>query len=131
LVAFTFLGAFGMTILTVVLTGLWVRSPAARRVAENSAVVLVVGVPHTVNLAFTSRRIYDDVELTIDLPAGIELLGRAGLRRVVWETSLVAGDNLLPLELVAQEGRGGQLAARLRHKDGQKTFVVEITVTPR
>jgi hypothetical protein len=31
LVAFGFLGAFGLTILTVLLTGLWVRSPSARR----------------------------------------------------------------------------------------------------
>ena len=31
LVAFGFLGAFGLTILTVLLTGLWVRAPHARR----------------------------------------------------------------------------------------------------
>ena len=31
LVAFGFLGAFGLTLLTVLLTGLWVRSPNARR----------------------------------------------------------------------------------------------------
>ena len=31
LVAFGFLGAFGLTILTVLLTGLWVRSPGSHR----------------------------------------------------------------------------------------------------
>jgi hypothetical protein len=31
LIAFGFLGAFGLTILTVLLTGLWVRAPHARR----------------------------------------------------------------------------------------------------
>jgi hypothetical protein len=31
LVAFGFLGAFGLTMLTVLLTGLWVRSPSAHR----------------------------------------------------------------------------------------------------
>jgi hypothetical protein len=37
LVAFAFLGAFGLTILTVLLTGLWVRSPNAHRATQLDA----------------------------------------------------------------------------------------------
>lgn len=131
IVAFTFLGAFGLTILTVVLTGLAVRSPAARRAAEPTAVTLTVGEPRTVNLLFESRTAVEGVAFTVDLPAGIELANRAGLRRVAWNTRLAAGNNLLPLTLVARSGRGGQLAARLEHGDSRKTFVVDLAVSAR
>jgi hypothetical protein len=36
LVAAAFLAAFGLTIITVLLTGLWVRSPGARHAAERA-----------------------------------------------------------------------------------------------
>jgi hypothetical protein len=124
------LGAFGTTILTVVLTGLWVRSPAVRRAPEPTAVTLTVGEARIVNLAFESLTAVEDAGLIVDLPAGIELSGRPGLRRVEWQTRLTAGNNLVPLELVARGGRGGQLAARLAYGDGHKTVVVDIAVSP-
>lgn len=128
LVAFTFLGAFGATMVTVVLTGLSVRSAGSRSVPEAAAVSLTIGMPHTVNLLFESRAPVAGVEFTLDLPEGIALRGREGEQRFVWHSPLVLGSNLLPLELVAQGGRGGQLAARLRHADAQKIFVVDISV---
>lgn len=127
-VAFAFLGAFGLTMLTVVLTGLYVRSPAARRAAETPAVVLTVGEPRTINLVFDSRAAVADVEFTVDLPPGVELAARPGERRVAGRAKLTAGDNALPLTVVARSGAGGQLAARLRHGQDQKTFVVDLTV---
>ena len=72
-VAFTFLAAFAATMLTVVLTGLWVRSPSARRSVETPAVTLAIGEPRTVHLVFDSRTALDDVEITVDLPPGVEL----------------------------------------------------------
>jgi hypothetical protein len=131
IVAFTFLGAFGLTMLTVVLTGLWVRSPSARRAPETTTVALTLDEPRSVNLVFDSRAAVGDVELTVDLPAGIELVDRPGERRVVWQTTLAAGSNALPLMLVARGGTGGELAARLRHGDEQKIFAVELAVTDR
>jgi hypothetical protein len=127
-VAFTFLGAFGLTMLTVVLTGLYVRSPSARRAPDTPAVMLALGEPRTVNLVFAARAAVDDVELTVDLPPGIELDGYPDRQRVVLRSALAAGDNALPLKLVARNGRGGQLAARLRHGGEQKTFVVDVTI---
>ena len=128
IVAFTFLGAFGLTMLTVVLTGLHVRSPSARRAPETPAVTLTLGEPHTINLVFGARAAVEDVELTVDLPPGIELATHPGERRVGSQARLAAGDNALPLTLVARGGRGGQLAARLRQRDDQKVFVVDLTV---
>ena len=128
IVAFGFLGAFGLTMLTVILTGLYVRSPSSRRAPETPAVTLTVGEPRTINLVFGTRAPVEDVELTVDLPAGIELATHPGERRVVGRAELVGGDNALPLTLVSRSGRGGQLAARLEHGDDQKVFVVDITV---
>ena len=128
IVAFTFLGAFGLTMLTVVFTGLWVRSPSANRAPETTAVTLTVGEPRSVNLVFDSPAAVDDVELTVDLPAGIELVDRPGERRVVWHTALAVGSNALPLTVVARNGTGGELAALLRHGDERKIFVVTLDV---
>jgi hypothetical protein len=127
-VAFAFLGAFAMTMLTVVLTGLYVRSPSARRAPETPAVTLTLGEPRTIHLVFGARANVGDVELTVDLPPGIELATHPGRRRVVGRAPLVAGNNALPLTLVARGGRGGQLAARLAQPGEQKTFVVDVTV---
>ena len=127
-VAFVFLGAFAMTMATVVLTGLYVRSPSMRRAPETPAVTLTIGEPRTINLVFGARTPVGDVELTIDLPPGIELAERPGERRVVGTAPLVGGNNALPLTLVARGGRGGQLAARLAQRGDQKVFVVDITV---
>ncbi len=127
-VAFTFLGAFGLTMLTVVMTGLAVRSPSARRAPDTPAVTLQLGEPRTIHLVFDARSAVEDVELTVDLPPGIELANHPGERRIESRARLAAGDNALPLTLVARSGRGGQLAARLRQRDAQKVFVVDVTV---
>jgi hypothetical protein len=127
-VAFTFLAAFGATMLTVIMTGLYVQSPSSRRTADVSTVALTPGEPRTIHLVFDSRTVLDDIELTVDLPAGVDLVGRPGERRIVSRTALAAGSNALPLTLVLRSGSGGQLAARLRHAGDQKTFVVDLTV---
>jgi hypothetical protein len=131
IVAFTFLGAFGLTMLTVVLTGLSVRSPSVRRALETPAVTLTIDEPRTINLVFGARSALADIELTIDLPPGIELVTHPGERRVVSRAELAAGDNALALTLVARSGAGGQLAARLRQRDDRKVFVIDVTVEPR
>jgi hypothetical protein len=113
---------------TVVMTGLHVRSPSARRAPETPAVTLAVGETRTINLVFGSRAALEDVTFTVDLPPGIEIAEHPGERRVVGRTALAGGDNALPLTLVARGGHGGQLAARLEQRGDQKVFVVDITV---
>jgi hypothetical protein len=127
-VAFTFIGAFALTMATVVFTGLRVERPGARAKAEPTTVTLTLGEPRTVNLVFDSRVPLADVELTVDVPAGVELAEHPGERRVVWHAPLAPGSNVLPLTLVARGGSGGTLGARLRHGGDQKTFAVELAV---
>ena len=92
---------------------------------------LAVAEPHTVNLVFTSRTQLDDVRFTVDLPRRYRSrTARAGVRRISWSAPLAAGNNLLPLTLVARAGGGGQLAARLQHGSSHKTFVVDVAVDP-
>jgi hypothetical protein len=129
--AFLFLFAFGATILTVILTGLSVKSSASRRKPEEQAVVLAPAEPRTVNLLFAASVRFDDVQFTLDLPPGVELADRPGVRRVAWRAPLAAGDNLLPLTLVAHGGQGGELAARLTHGGALKTFVVDLKIGAR
>ena len=96
--------------------------------AEAPTVTLTLGEPRTINLVFDSRAALADVEFTVDLPPGIELAEHAGERRIIGRAMLTAGDNALPLTLIARNGGGGQLAARLRHGGDQKVFVVDLTV---
>ena len=117
-----------MTMLTVVLTGLYVRSPSSRRAPDTPAVTLTIGEPHTINLVFAARSAVSDVDFIVDLPPGVDLVDRPGERRIEGRAKLTAGDNALPLTVVAHSGDGGQLAARLRHLGEQKTFVVDVTV---
>ena len=128
IVGFTFIGAFGLTMLTVILTGLSVRSPSVKRAPETPAVTLTIGETRTINLVFGSRGALEDVEFTVELPPGIELASHPGQRRVTGRAALAGGDNALPLTLVARSGSGGQLAARLTRHDEQKVFVVDVTV---
>lgn len=127
-VGFMFIGAFAATMLTVIWTGLNVERPGARGESDATVVTLTLGEPRTVQLVFDSRAAVRDVELTVDVPAGIEVVGHSTERRVVGRADLAAGSNALPLTLVARSGRGGQLAARLRHAGEQKTFVVDLAV---
>jgi hypothetical protein len=127
-VGFAFIGAFGLTMLTVVLTGLYVRSPSSLRAPETPAVTLTVGETRTIDLVFGSPVALDEVEFTVDLPPGIELAAHPGQRRVTGRAALAGGDNALKLPLVARSGGGGQLAARLKRGDEQKVFVVDVTV---
>lgn len=128
--AFAFLGAFGLTMLTVLLTGLYVRSPSARRAVETPSVALTIGEPRTIHLVFGTRSAIEAVDFTVDLPAGVELATHPGARRIEFGAELAGGDNAVPLTLIARSGTGGQLAARLRQLDEQKVFVVDVTVAP-
>jgi len=80
----------------------------------------------TVNLVFASETAIDAVSLIIELPMGVELEGYPGLSEVRWTTRLVAGRNILPLALVAEESAGGQLIARLRHMGKETVFRIDI-----
>jgi hypothetical protein len=126
LIALMFVAAFAASILTVIYTGLLVEAPRTRISAALPTVAMVVGENREVNLVFASSATVDDVVLLLTLPAGINLLGREGQRRVELRTRLVEGNNILPLTLIASTPAVGQLVARLRHGEDERVFRIHL-----
>ena len=92
-------------------------------------IAMTLEEPRTVNLVFASTSALDAATLTVTLPEGIELAGFPGQREIAWQTSLVEGENLLPLELIALTPAGGEVLARLEHDDRDRTFRLRIEVS--
>ncbi len=92
-------------------------------------VTMTLEEPRTVNLVFASAAPLDSAVLTVTLPDGIELAGFPGQREISWQTSLKEGKNLLPLQLIAVSPVGGEVLARLEHRDRNRTFRLRIEVT--
>jgi len=96
--------------------------------ASIPGVAMTLEEPRTINLVFASKTALDSATLTVTLPDGIELAGFPGQREIAWQTSLVEGKNLLPLELIALTPAGGEVLARLEHEDRDRTFRLRIDV---
>ena len=92
-------------------------------------VTIAMEQERTVRLVFSSAQAMDSATLTVSLPDGIELAGFPGQREITWETSLKEGKNLLPLTLIALTPAGGELLARLEHKDRNRTFRLRVDVS--
>lgn len=91
-------------------------------------VSIAMAGPETVNLVFASAEALDNATLTLSLPEGIELEGFPGRREIRWQTSLSAGRNLLPLDLVAVTPGGGEVVATLAHDSRERTFRLRVDV---
>lgn len=92
-------------------------------------ITMTLEEPRTINLVFASAEALDSATLTVQLPMGIEMSGFPGQREVTWETSLIAGKNLLPLKLIATAPTGGEVFATLRHDDRSRTFRLRVDVS--
>ena len=92
-------------------------------------IAMTLEEPRTINLMFSSETALPAATLTVTLPDGIELAGFPGQREIAWETSLVAGKNYLPLELIALTPVGGEVLARLEHENRDRTFRLRIEVS--
>lgn len=119
-----------------VITTLWMGAPAhepsARQARSIEDVELAPHKVHAVDLAFNSPANIHDVTFTLELPRGIQLQGHPGERIIVWHDALRKGRNLLRLRLVARNGLGGDLIARVQHRNEAKSFRVHLQVdTPR
>jgi hypothetical protein len=125
--------ALAAGIVVMLVGGLLLRQPgtdgdvtAPPRVAAN--ITMAVEEAKTVNLVFESANPVEEVILTVDLPMGVELAGYPGRMQMRWATSLQAGKNRLPLELIAIDGMGGELIATMRSANTEKVFRIEIDV---
>lgn len=109
--------------------GLFLTTPTSPTASPDiPGITMTLEEPRTVNLVFASSAALDSAMLTVMLPDGIELAGFPGQREITWQTSLVQGKNLLPLELVAVSSLGGEVLARLEHDNRERTFRLRIEV---
>jgi len=97
--------------------------------ASIPGIAMTLEEPRTINLVFASASALDSATLTVTLPEGIELAGFPGQREIAWQTSLVVGKNLLPLELIALTPAGGEVLARLEHENRDRTFRLRVDVS--
>lgn len=124
-----YLGAIAAGLTAVVAVGLMADRIEAPSLASGMPqVALAVEEARTINLVFASDEALDAVSLSVDLPQGVELASYPGQKRVQWSTQLHAGKNVLPLELVAYGGTGGELIATMRRDGKEKVFRVRIAV---
>ena len=124
-----FLGAIAAGIAALV--AVLMLNPATDPVSSSAGiaqVALAVEESRTINLVFASNEALDDVSLIVELPAGVELAMYPGQSRIQWSTRLQQGKNVLPLQLVALGGSGGELVATLRGSDREKVFKIDIEV---
>jgi predicted anti-sigma-YlaC factor YlaD len=120
-------GLAAAAIVVLSTTNLEQIDPAAPAVGI-AQVALAIEEAQTINLVFASEEALEGVSLTVDLPPGVELARYPGQERVRWSTRLQAGKNVLPLELVAHGGTGGELVATMRRDGKEKVFRVSIDI---
>jgi anti-sigma factor RsiW len=126
-------GAIAAGLATIAIVGMLVNGtdtapPAQGLPAGVAQVAMAVEESRTINLVFASEEALESVSLTVELPEGVELANYPGKDRVLWSTRLQAGKNVLPLELVALGGTGGELVATMRRDGKEKVFRVNIAV---
>ena len=122
------MGALAAGMAVLVVGGLFMHNPELTSSDPVTGVSMAVHETRTINLVFASATELEGVSLTVALPDGVELADYRGLDRVSWTTRLQAGKNVLPLELVAIGGSGGELVARLQHEGDEKVFTVRVGV---
>lgn len=96
---------------------------------ESQEISLALNNQQTVRLLFDAAADLEQVRLSIDLPANVELSGYPGQRALSWQTSLKKGQNVLALPVMAIENGQGELVAQLDYGDKQKTFRLVLKTT--
>ena len=108
--------------------GLLLKAPELDAPDNIPGLTIAMNETRTVNLMFASASDLPDATLVVQLPPGVEVAGYRGRSEIRWSTQLQQGRNVLPLELVAIDGHGGELIARVEHASKQKTFRLNVSV---
>ena len=123
--------ALAASVATWFITGHFTAVMTPQTMSPVATITMAMDETRTVKLVFNSESAIDDAQLSLQLPAGIELASHGDRRQFRWKTHLNPGNNILPLNLVVRDGAGGDLVARLSHAGDHKTFRVKVTVFPR
>jgi len=91
-------------------------------------VTISLNVEKTIKLTFESTRELQAAKLTLQLPAGVEIVGYEGRSSVRWTTTVKPGTNILELPIIVRSGNGGSILARVEHEGKQQSFKFVVTV---
>lgn len=78
-----------------------------------------------VRLLLRSERTLNEVTIEIELPEGVRVRGYGDQRRLSWQSSLLAGSNVLELPIVV-DGAGGVLVARVSQGNEERELAVRL-----
>lgn len=119
-----FVGAFALSILTVIYTGLNVGGySSAEFDAGFRSVTMTVGDVRTVDLIFESAGDVPDATLSLSVPQAAELVGPDEV-----PVSLSAGENVVPVEVRAAGVGSGYLVARIEAEEPIGLYRVFLTI---
>ena len=91
-------------------------------------VTISLNVEKTFKLKFDSTRELQAATLSLQLPAGLEVVGYEGQTSVKWTTTVKPGTNILQLPIIVRSGNGGAILARVEHEGKQQSFEFVVTV---
>ena len=119
--------AIAASLVLGIAVGLSVSLPRQAPMQSLPGITLAVAQPRNVNLVFESTQALQQVEFTIRLPEGVEVVGYPRQRELTWSAGLERGKNQLTLPLVIQAGTGGDVVAELVHGKQRKHFNLRVT----
>lgn len=96
------------------------------RLNKNSVVQIALYETRQLKLVFNAERALQDAQMTLHLPAHVELAGYQGQRSLSWRTALKQGENLLVLPIKALSLGEGVLTAELEHHGKKELFTVDM-----
>ncbi|HVC29166.1 MAG TPA: hypothetical protein VNF48_06395 [Gammaproteobacteria bacterium] len=101
-------------------------TPVPEYAVQGGKLILQSERPTTVGVAFDAGSRLKNVRFTIDLPAGMQVVGQPSMRHLSWMGELHKGQNLLKLPVIAHAGTDGLLTAELSQGSDHRTFNVSV-----
>ena len=92
-------------------------------------VTLAANSTTDVRLRFDAPDNIDNVQLSLNLPANMQLKGFPGQHSISWETRLKKGANVLRLPIDVTNTGDGELVARIQYGDKMKTYKLLLKTT--
>ncbi len=112
---------------------LWVAVPMIfapqESLSGSNTISVAMNETRPVRLLFEAPDAIEQVTLSIELPANVELKGYPGRSQLSWSTSLKKGQNVLALPINAIEAGKGELVAHLSYGDKTKTYRLILKTT--
>lgn len=124
-----FVGAFALSVLTVIYTGLMVEGSRSEFDVGFRSVTLAVGETLAIDLRFDVPVAESMATLEVELPPLLDATEATGATRVVRNVMLVPGSNEFTLEVSAVESGSDYLIARLIAAEPVGLYRVFVTVT--